>query len=162
MRDRKAAIGFSAFVSLVVTVSLVMVVMAQPGGAYGNPGNRKYAVTLNGASEVPPADLDGTGMGTVTVLGKTGKVCVLLKKIANIAPATMAHIHVGAVGVDGPIVVTLITPVMKGKKYQKSKTCTILGPSSEIVTGLQNNPGNYYLNVHNADWPGGAIRGQVG
>lgn len=159
MKDRKAAIGFGAFVAGVVVASLV-VVMAVPGGA-AHPGNRKYqGIVLNGAQEVPPADVDGIGDGKVLVKGKTGKVCVLLKKIGNIDAATAAHIHEGAVGVDGPIVFDLVTPALKGKKYQKSKTCGF--PSAAVVAGLQNSPEDYYLNVHNATWPGGAIRGQIG
>ena len=119
-------------------------------------------MTLSGAQEVPPADLDGSGTGVVQVKNKKGIVCVLLKKIANIGAATMAHIHEGAVGVDGPIVQTLFTPVLKGKKYQKSKTCVTPGPGSALVVGLRDNPSNYYLNVHNNAFPGGAIRAQIG
>ena len=123
MKDRRTAIGFGAFVAAIVTAATVTVVAAQPGGAYGSAKTKTYKVTLNGTSEVPPADLDGTGSAVVKLKGKTGLVCVTLKKIANIGPATMAHIHSGVVGVDGPIVFTLVTPALVGKKYQKSKTC---------------------------------------
>ena len=126
-----------------------------------NSGNRKYDVTLTGTQEVPPADLDGTGQGQVKIKGKTGEVCIKFKKIQNIQPAIAAHIHQAPVGVDGPIVVVAATPAQAGKKYQKSgKSCSF--PSAALVTQLQNNPAGFYLNVHTADFPGGAIRGQLG
>lgn len=163
MKDRRTAFGFGALVSVVVATSLVTVLMVGPAGGSNHALNRKYTVTLTGAAEVPPpADVDGTGTGVVQVKNKKGIVCVLLKKIANIGAATGAHIHSGAVGVDGPIVQALVTPVLTGKKYQKSKTCVTLGPGATLVTELRDNPSGYYLNVHNADWPGGAIRAQIG
>jgi hypothetical protein len=160
MSQRRTALGFGAFVAAIVTAGVVTLVAAAPGGAYGNPGNRTYKVTLTGAQEVPPADPDGSGAGVVKIKGKTGLVCVQLKKIQNIAASTAAHIHQGAVGVDGDIVFNLVTPVQTGKRYQKSKTCGTTGP--ELLAELQNNPAGYYLNVHNGDYPGGAIRAQLG
>jgi hypothetical protein len=161
MSQRRTALGFGAFVAAIVTAGVVTLVAAAPGGAYGNPGNRTYKnIALNGANEVPPADPDGTGFGTVKIKGKTGQVCVQLKKISGISAATAAHIHQGAVGVDGGIVFNLVTPVQSGKRYQKSKTCGT--PDAALLAELQNNPAGYYLNVHNADYPGGAIRGQLG
>ena len=162
MKDRKATFGFGAFVTVVVSASLATALVAGPAAGSHHQLNRKYTVALTGAQEVPPGDADGVGTGVVQVKNKKGVVCVLLKKIGNIGAATMAHIHSGATGVAGPIVQTLVTPVLKGKKYQKSKTCVTLGPGAALVVGLRDNPGGYYLNVHNMAFPDGAIRGQIG
>ena len=128
-------------------------------GEAGRPAShRRYAVTLTGASQVPPGDPDGTGTGTVKIKAKQSTVCVVFKKIANIAPAIAAHIHQAPAGVNGPIVVPLATPTQAGK-YQKSKLCAVV--SATLLAGLQNNPSGFYLNVHTGDFPGGAIRGQL-
>ena len=98
---------------------------------------------------------------------KTGRVCVLIKKVgSNTTPvpagsvATAAHLHQAAAGSNGPVVLTLETPVLTGKKYQQSKTC-VDGVSVSLVTALVSNPSHYSVDVHTAQNPGGAIRGQL-
>jgi len=80
-----------------------------------------------------------------------GQLCYTLTS-AKVGTLTMAHIHAGKAGVAGPPVVTL-------KASAPSETCMALDKATaqKIVAA----PGDYYVNVHTADFPSGAIRGQL-
>jgi len=117
-------------------------------------GGRRLTATLTGAAEVPgPGDPDGGGTAVITLNQGQKEVCFELT-VSNIAPATAAHIHSGAAGVAGPVVVTL-TPPTEGS----SKGCVSAG--ADLIKDIRQNPGNFYINVHNADFPDGAVRGQL-
>ena len=113
-----------------------------------------YVATLSGANEVPPADPDGEGAAAVTIDPATGEICADIR-VANIDPAILAHIHRGAAGVNGPVVVPLMTPLPNPTSAQ----CATADPAlaAEIVA----NPSGFYVNVHTTPFPGGAIRGQL-
>lgn len=114
-----------------------------------------YNATLTGAAEVPgPGDPDGSGRAEVSIADRIDEFCYEIKDVAGIQPATMAHIHRGAVGVAGPPVVTLETP-----SDGHSKACQKVDES--IADEIEANPANFYINVHNAEYPNGAIRGQL-
>jgi hypothetical protein len=70
-------------------------------------------------------------------------------------PAAASHIHVGATGTAGAIVVPLRPPNDSGA----SSGC--VAASRAIVNQILANAGNYYVNVHTSDFPGGAVRGQL-
>lgn len=112
--------------------------------------------TLTGPVEVPPGDPDGRGTATVTLNADTGQVCYWLA-VSNIKlPAAAAHIHKGAPGVAGPIVVPLFTtPDADGKANGCVKADVAL------INAIGANPADYYVNVHNKDFPAGAVRGQL-
>ena len=116
---------------------------------------RVLHASLTGAAEVPPADPDGVGTARVWVNYGQRRVCWQLN-VANITlPAIAAHIHVGAVGVAGPIVLPLSAPDATGV----AKGCTSV--SRTLAKKLIQHPERYYVNVHTTDFPGGAIRGQL-
>jgi len=120
----------------------------------GSDGGRKFSTTLTGAAEVPgPGDTDGSGTATVTVNAGQKRVCYELE-VANIAPATMAHIHIAPAGTAGPIVVHLQAPT-----DGDSSGCVTV--SADLAKAILKVPTTYYVNVHNADFPAGAIRGQL-
>lgn len=107
--------------------------------------------TLAGSADT---DADGTGAATVTVDTAKNEVCYKLTA-SGIEPATMAHIHKGAAGVSGPVAVPFDPPV--NGSFQGCKTVT-----AEVSAAIAASPGDYYVNVHNAAFPKGAIRGQLG
>jgi len=116
---------------------------------------RPLHATMTGAAEVPPADLDGSGSARIWVNYGQRRVCWELS-VSNITlPATAAHIHVGPVGVAGPIVVPLSAPDATGQ----AQGCTAV--TRALAKNLIQHPERYYVNVHSTDFPGGAIRGQL-
>jgi hypothetical protein len=127
-------------------IALIAVVGASAALAKG--GNSLHA-GLTGKAESPKGDPDGSGTAEVKITG--GKVCWEIKA-AKVASLAAAHIHKGGPGVSGPVVVPF------GAKY-KSKGC-VTAPMG-VANAIKAKPGAYYVNVHNAKYPGGALRGQL-
>jgi hypothetical protein len=118
-------------------------------------GGRKFTTELTGAAEVPgPGDTDGSCTATITLNHGQGEVCWELTA-SDIAPAAAAHIHVGASDVAGPVVVPLSPPTSGS-----SSGCATV--DRDLIKAIIQNPEEYYVNVHNADFPAGALRGQLG
>jgi hypothetical protein len=113
-----------------------------------------FSTVMTGSQERPNAgDPDAIGSAIVTLDSTTGQVCVRWH-LLNVDPLTAGHIHRGNVGVAGPVVVPLPTPV-----GTSSTGCTTADPT--LVADIIAHPTNYYVNVHNAAYPGGAMRGQL-
>lgn len=110
-----------------------------------------YDVTLNGASEVPANASLATGkfIGSYT---KSSRQLSFTLSYTGITP-TDWHIHKGAPGVSGPVVISL-DPVGPSP-LQKNVTLT-----SEQETDLLN--GSLYVNIHSVQFPDGEIRAQLG
>ncbi|HEY8574327.1 CHRD domain-containing protein [Phenylobacterium sp.] len=128
----------------VVAAALALPALAQEGG-------RPLSAHLTGGTGMDP---DGAGHATFRVNNGQDQVCYDLM-VEKIAPAGAAHIHKGAAGESGPPVVPLKPPGADGK----IKDCAT-GPA-DVIKDILQNPGNYYVNVHNAEFRGGAIRGQL-
>lgn len=148
-------LGVAAVAALAPTLVSGSAKGAVGSGAAAVAANKPFLAQLNGANEVPtPGDVDGTGAATVTIDQVAGEVCVDLR-VANIQTATAAHIHPGAAGATGAPLIVLNVPTATG-----SQTCVTTTPT--IATDIATNPANFYINVHTADFPNGAIRGQLG
>jgi hypothetical protein len=135
------------------------------GVVHGAQGGRTFATTLSGAAEVGGGDPDGSGTAVVTLNPGTREVCydISVTGISEpVEPAPglgSAHIHVGAVGVDGGIVVDFEAEWSPtGSGFTTSDCVTA---SRTTLVNISMNPAGYYVNVHNADYPGGALRGQL-
>jgi CHRD domain len=125
---------------------------AKLGG--GDQGGRQLATALTGAEEVPnPGDPDGTGFAAVTVNPGQGVLCYELS-VRNIAPAAAAHIHEAPRGMAGDVRVHLLPPT-----GGSSSGCVEVGRT--LAKEILQDPADYYVNVHNAEFPGGALRGQL-
>ncbi len=99
-------------------------------------------------------DADGAGHATIKIDAAKNQICTDLM-VEKIAPATMAHIHKAPADASGPVAVPLAKPDAAGK----SSACATVG--AEVVKDILANPAGYYVNVHNAEFPGGAVRGQL-
>ncbi len=110
--------------------------------------------SLTGAQEVPgPGDPDGSGTAEITIVDATDNVCFDIR-VRNIAPATAAHIHRGLPGEAGPAVVPLQPP-----DDGSAEGC--LNAPGALADEIEANPAAFYVNIHNAEFPAGAIRGQL-
>ena len=136
------------FKIVVAGAVVALVVVAGASGALQKGGNSLHA-TLSGKAEVPKGDPDGRGTAEVKINGTS--VCWEIKT-SKVAKLLAAHIHKGRAGVAGPVIVPF------GKAY-KSKGC--IAVPAAVATAIKNNPSAYYVNVHNAKYPGGALRGQL-
>lgn len=105
--------------------------------------------TLSGANETAGGDPDGTGSFTVDIDTDSGDFCYTLTG-TKIAKPTMAHIHSGAAGANGAPVITVDVA---------SDMCVAVDP--EVLKAIVAAPASYYVNIHTADFPAGAIRGQL-
>ena len=136
-----------ASTSVAGDASLTRLAGADQGGAL-------FTASLTGAAEVPgPGDLDGTGTARITVNVGQSTVCYEIT-VANIAPATAAHIHEAVAGAAGPVVISLNAPTSG-----RSSGCASV--DRELAKEIAKDPTEYYVNVHNAAFLGGAVRGQL-
>ena len=106
-----------------------------------------------GSEEVPgPGDPDGKGTATITLDDAANTVCYEFM-YAGIGKPTAAHIHIGARGVAGPPAVDF------NVTRNGDKGCVSADPTT--LKNIRDNPAGHYVNVHTADYPKGAIRGQL-
>ena len=114
-------------------------------------GDSGIKVTLSGKDEVPPVATAASGSGTI-VIGEDKSVSgsVTTTGVAGVA----AHIHVGAAGKNGPVIVPLT----------KTSDGVWSVPAGAKLTDAQYasyKAGDLYVNVHSAANKGGEIRGQL-
>lgn len=115
-------------------------------------GGKRYVVTMTGAAEVPgPGDADGSGRAVITVNRGQSRVCWDIT-VSGVETITAAHIHIGLVGqaFAGNIVVPL----------DPDTGCTTV-TNADLLDALIQAPQAFYVNVHNATFPAGALRGQL-
>lgn len=135
-------------------VLVLVALLATVASVVADDGGRPFATTLTGAAEAPgPGDPDGSGTVVLRLNPGQEEICYELS-VSNIAPATAAHIHVAPVGVPGPVVVPLVAPTSGS-----SSACATV--DRDLVKAIIQNPELYYVNVHNAEFPAGAVRGQL-
>ena len=138
---------------LLATASLAALALSAPVAA--GDGGRPITVQMTGAAERPgPGDPDGSGTAVFRVNPGQGEVSYTLT-VRNIAPANAAHIHRAPSTDPGPIVVSLAAPT-----NGSSSGCAPI--SRDLAKELIQNPAAFYVNVHNAEYPAGAVRGQLG
>jgi len=122
---------------------------SMPSSMGGEPG---VHVDLGGSQEVPPVDSPGTGSGTIKVVASDGAVSgsVTTSGVAGVA----AHIHMGRVGTNGPVIVPL-------KKTGDNTWTVPEGAKLNADQVAAYKAGNLYVNVHTAAHKGGEVRGQI-
>ena len=138
---------------LVATLALAALAAADDGG-------RKFSTTLTGAAEVPgPGDPDASGSASLRLNPGLGEVCFEISWADVDGEVFASHIHVGDATVAGPVVVTLFTGSFAGT----GSVSDCVSADRELILAITQDPANYYVNVHSRpNFPGGAIRGQLG
>ena len=115
---------------------------------------------LNGANEIGADGRrgagDGNGGGSFSGTFRRDRLCYGLT-VKNIGNPVAAHIHKAPRGENGDVVVTLKHP-RAGNPGASSKCVDVPGG---VADEIRSNPSGFYVNVHNAKFPGGAVRGQL-
>jgi hypothetical protein len=160
---------------LVVMLALGLLAVAPSAVAGDN-----FVATLSGGQEVPARDTQARGVATFK-LREGGTALAFKLNVANIDNVFAAHIHCGAVGVNGPVGVTLFMGAPAGGAVNGTLAAgTITVPDAGNGCGWADlaavlaamGSGATYVNVHTndgvpptdtgpGDFPGGEIRGQV-
>ena len=118
----------------------------------------QLSAKLKGNEEVAGGDRNGRGEAFVAVKKpKKRKLCFEIE-FEKIEPPTAGHIHKGAEGVDGPIKVTLFEDT--GLSGNTATGCVKQVPK-RLARKLRKAPEKFYVNLHNTEYPDGAIRGQL-
>jgi hypothetical protein len=134
-----------ALISVAVVAALFLAVSAFAA-------TKTLTTSMNGKAETPKGDPNGKGTAKVVLNTSTGKVCFRLTW-SGIGTPTASHIHTGKKGVAGPVVIPFFGGAPKHTGCVKA--------SKSLVRSIAKSPGSYYVNIHNATYPGGAIRGQL-
>jgi hypothetical protein len=116
----------------------------------------KLYAKMSGSQEKPKGDPDGTGAAVLTF--KSAQVCYVITPKKAGSTFTAGHIHAGKKGVAGPPVVPLW---VKPKKVSGGKLSGCASAKAADIAKIKAKPANYYVNIHNAAYPSGAVRGQL-
>lgn len=113
-----------------------------------------YVANLAGAHEVPAVDTPATGRAVLSVISDTVYYRIF---VADIISITAAHIHEGAIGTNGGVVVPLFTGGGTFDPANPISGTLTLSPTQIAKLAA----GEYYVNVHTPTAPSGEIRGQI-
>jgi hypothetical protein len=137
----------------------------------------KFTATLLPINEVPPVtNAEASGSGTMTITfnlvkdsagaitsGSTVDFAGTFSGFPNGTALTAAHIHPGAAGTNGSVLVS--TAITAGEVTFPTGTGALnktgLPLTADIANQILANPGNFYFNIHTAMNPGGVARGQL-
>jgi len=161
--------------ALAVAVSLLASGCSKDATTAPSATNPSFTSTLSPANEVPAiGNAESVGTGTVTVTfdltyaggaitAATATFNVSLSGFPPNTPINIAHIHPGAAGVNGPVLVN--TGLAAGQVVLANGSGNFTrGPvtmTPEVAQQILNTPEAYYFNVHSTINPGGVARGQL-
>ena len=126
------------------------------GGSELNPNLQTVSIMLDSTSTVPPANVDGaSGTGSFSVDTETGAIAGSVTVSGTTGTPTMAHIHSGAAGEAGPVVVNL-------EANEDSSVWSVPEGEALDAAGIELfNAGNLYVNVHTEANAPGELRSQL-
>ncbi len=148
MRTRpRVPLAIAAILGLLGSLALAGVVMA---------AETSLSATLAGVTEGEnPGNPDGSGSATITLDPETGEACWDMTA-EGIGAVTQSHIHTGAAGVSGGVLIPLDVDGFDGA----TEGCTSDVAAADIQSVLDD-PAGLYVNLPTEDFPAGAIRGQL-
>jgi CHRD domain-containing protein len=165
MRNRKSLPNLVIATGILAMISVAVPALSNISFAAGSQQN--FTATLSGKEEVPPNNSAATGWAW---LKPTNETIGFKVNVTNIDKVNAAHIHLGEMGKNGDVVVTLFksdkpTELKNGTLAQGNFTkADLTGPMkdkplSDLITAMKN--GTSYVNVHSTDFPDGEMRGQL-
>jgi len=144
--------------ALIPPLALIALLSPVWTGAASAASKVTLRAEMSGEQEVPgPGDGNASGVAIVRV-SEGGSICYRIR-VSKMSRPTAAHIHQAPPGEAGPVVVPLTGTWTRedGPRTFRLQGCTNSPQAAAIIT----NPANFYVNVHNAPFPNGAVRGQL-
>lgn len=140
------------------SIVIALIAILCSGGAYADHLTRKFlfAARLDGAQEVPAVTTNALGVAYLQLNATRDTLCFEMTATGLSGAITGIHIHQGAMGVSGPVLLNLAT-YLSGNRIKGTVTGASLSPSFLAMLFA----GNFYLNVHTAANANGEIRGQI-
>jgi hypothetical protein len=150
---------------ILVAVAALLAPTAGVGSAVAPDDVAKFNNNLAGTEEVPQADLDGDGRAQVTLNTETGEVCFRVR-FSSAGTPNRGHIHVGDGGANGGIVIPFFELVgqpadPRNDDLEEGQLSDCVMADPVLVQAIADDPTGYYVNLHNARFPGGAMRCQL-
>jgi len=110
---------------------------------------------LTGSQEVPPNGSPATGTASGTYNEVTNVLTIMVNASGFTGNLTAGHIHRGAIGVNGPVIIPL-TNMAGGTVWHSHQQFTLTAAQeADLLAGL------HYVNLHTTAFPGGEVRGQL-
>jgi hypothetical protein len=135
--------------------TLALVLLVTSGTALA----QTYGAVLTASQETPPSTSSGFGNATVSFTDATHTQINVTITVSGLgSPINNYHIHEGALGTAGPVRVNLIG---LGGTFTNGKLTGTFPITATDATNLIAHPETFYVNVHTAQFPSGAIRGQL-
>ena len=141
-------------------VALAVAALAIPSLSAAGRNTIEVNATLKGANEVPDSgDPNGKGEAAVFLKPRKEKVCFNIE-LDKIEGASAGHIHKGDADTAGAVKVTLFEADPPLASPGTFEGC-VKNVRRKLIKRIAANPEKFYVNVHNAEYPNGAIRGQL-
>ena len=138
----------------------------------------RFTAALSPSQETPPisgAEAAGSGTATIdlnitrdasnAITAQSMNFQVNMTGFPSTTVVNIAHIHTGATGVAGPILVSTTVAagevVLTNGAGSFSRTGVTGGLSASVAQSIIDNPAGFYFNVHTTANPGGGMRGQL-
>jgi hypothetical protein len=125
--------------------------------AHGSAGN-VFVGKMTGSLEIPQAEPTATARAVITLKPSSSTVCFRLHW-DGLTSVTAAHIHLGDAGVTGSVVVPFFGAPIPDTITSVGGCVHNVDPA--LIHDIHDNPSGYYVNVHDAAYPGGAVRDQL-
>ena len=124
------------------------------GTAPAQAKSTSFTAAMSADQEVPDkGPSGGAGNAVVDINTDTNQVCYKLTTTGLPDAITLAHIHEGPKGVAGPVAIDF--------SFATNGPAACVAGDAAKVSAVVANPAGFYVNVHTAQFPKGAIRGQV-
>jgi hypothetical protein len=117
-------------------------------------GGMPESAALLAANQVPPVDTAGSGTAQITINPGHDELCFHVTVTNLSSPVIASHIHQGAAGTNGPIVIPF--PGASGNEFAGCVTV-----ADTLLNQVRSDPSGFYVNVHTTAHPGGEVRGQL-
>ena len=157
----------------IVRIGLTALVVTFLGASGAGAAEQVYTAKLDGPSEVPRTPSKSTAEATFTVSPDGSRIAYTIT-VHDLGDITMAHIHLGTAGKNGPVVVWLYPPSGKPKLIPgqdngelaagEITAASLRGPEKDkalsvLVKAIQ--AGDAYVNINTALHKAGEVRGQI-